>query len=126
MFQRRSTEFDPRLSSIAGHLSAIEKELSGIGKSAGQRASTGAAAAGNQIADVIWPILNDIADHFGRGQRMAVDQATTFGNHAAKTGVRIGGGALDRIAIETRNRPLATLAVAIGVGVLIGMAARRN
>ena len=126
MFQHRSREFDPRITSIMGHLRAIEKELGGIGKSAGQRASAGAAAAGNQIVDAMWPILNDIVDRFGRGQRMAVDQAATFGNQAAKTGARIGNDALDRIAIEARNRPLVTLGVAIGVGFLIGMAARRN
>lgn len=126
MFQRRSTEFDSRFSSIAGHLRAIEKELGCVGKSAGRRASAGTAAAGNQIADAIRPILNDIVDRFGRGQRMAVDQAATLGNQAAKTGARIGNDALDRIAIVARNRPLVTLGVAIGVGFLIGMAERRN
>jgi hypothetical protein len=34
MFHRRSREFDPRISAIAGHLRAIEKELGGIGNSA--------------------------------------------------------------------------------------------
>jgi hypothetical protein len=75
MFQHRSTEFDPRVSAIAGHLRAIEKELGGIGRSAGRNASASASAAGNQIAEAIWPILNDIVDRFGRGQRAAVDEA---------------------------------------------------
>jgi hypothetical protein len=126
MFQRRSTEFDPRFSAIAEHLRAIEKELAGIGKSAGQRASAGTVAVGNQIADAVWPFLNDIVDRFDRGQRTAVDQATIFGNRAAKTGARIGNNTLDRIAMEAKTRPLITLGVAIGVGVLIGMATRRN
>ena len=39
MFQHRSTEFDPRISAIASHLRAIEKELGGIGRSASRRAS---------------------------------------------------------------------------------------
>jgi hypothetical protein len=39
MFQHRSTEFDPRISAIASHLRAIEKELGGIGKSASRRVS---------------------------------------------------------------------------------------
>jgi hypothetical protein len=55
MFHRRSTEFDPRVSAIAGHLRAIEKELGEIGRSAGQNASASAATAGNQIAEAIWP-----------------------------------------------------------------------
>jgi hypothetical protein len=63
----RSSEFDPRVSAIPGHLRAIENELGGIGRGAGRRASTTASAAGNQVADAIWPILNDIVDRFGRG-----------------------------------------------------------
>ena len=62
MFHHRSTEFDPRVSAIAGHLRAIEKELGGIGRSASRNASASASAAGNQIAEAIWPILNDIVD----------------------------------------------------------------
>ena len=74
MFQDRATQFD-RVSAIAAHLRAIEKELGGIGRSAGRNASASASSAGNQIAEAIWPILNDIVDRFGRGQRAAVDEA---------------------------------------------------
>ena len=97
MFHHRSTEFDPRVSAIAGHLRAIEKELVGIGRSAGRNASASASTAGNQITEAIWPILNDIVDRFGRGQRAAV-----------------------------KTRPFAAFAVAIGVGILIGVAVRRS
>jgi hypothetical protein len=38
MFGQTSTELDPRVSAIAGHLRAIEKELGGIGRSASRRA----------------------------------------------------------------------------------------
>ena len=69
MFQHRATQFDPRVSAIAGHLRAIEKVLGGIGRSSSGYASASASAAGNQIAEAIWPILNDIVDRFGRGQR---------------------------------------------------------
>ncbi len=126
MFQNRSTAYDPRLSAIAGHLRAIEKELGGIGRSAGRTASSSAMAAGNQIADTIGPILNDIVDRFRRGQRVAVDEATDFGNEAIKTGARMGGDALERITAQAKHRPLVTLAVAIGVGILIGAASRRG
>jgi hypothetical protein len=126
MFQHRSTEFDPRISSIAGHLRAIEKELGGIGRSAGRRASASASTAGNQIADAIGPILNEIADRFGRGQRVAVDEAMSFGNEAIKVGAKIGNDALERISTQAKHRPMATLAVAIGVGLLIGFAARQR
>jgi hypothetical protein len=126
MFHHRSGEFDPRISAIAGHLRAIEKELGGIRQSAGRRAAAGASAAGNQIADAIEPILHEIVDRFGGGQRLGVDQVARVGNEAVKIGARVGSNALERIATQTKHRPLVTLAVAIGVGILIGMAGRRS
>ena len=126
MFHHRSTEFDPRVSAIAGHLRAIEKELVGIGRSAGRNASASASTAGNQIAETIWPILNDIVDRFGRGQRAAVDEAASLGNEAIKFSARAGNDALGRIATQAKVRPFAAFAVAIGVGILIGVAVRRS
>jgi ribosomal protein S11 len=84
MFQHRASELDPRVSAIAGHLRAIEKELGGIGRSASRNASASASTAGKQIAEAIWPILNDIVDRFGRGQRAAVDEAASLGNETVK------------------------------------------
>jgi ElaB/YqjD/DUF883 family membrane-anchored ribosome-binding protein len=125
MFHHRSTEFDPRISAIAGHLRAIEKELGRIGRSAGRNASASASNAGNQIA-AIWPILNEIVDRFGRGQRAAVDEAASLGNEAVKISARAGNDALGRIATQAKTRPFAAFAVAIGVGILIGVAVRRS
>jgi len=126
MFHHRSSEFDPRISAISGHLRAIEKELGGIGQSAGRRASARAFAAGNHIADAIGPILNDMMDRFRRGQRAAVDEAASFGNEAVKIGATAGNDALERIVAQAKHRPLVTLTIAIGVGVLIGMVSRRG
>lgn len=126
MFQRRSNEFDHRFSSIARHLRAIEQEIGGIGKSAGRHASAGAASAGNQIADALTPILNDIVDRFRRSQRTAIDEGANFGNEAIKIGVRAGNKTVERVAIQAKQRPLVTLAGAIGLGILIGVASRRN
>jgi hypothetical protein len=126
MFAHRAAEFDPRVAAIAGHLSAIEKQLGSLGKSAGRRASSSASAASNQVVEAIWPILNEIGDFLRRGQRVAVDEAASFGNQAVKRGARMGSDALGQVADQARRRPLITLAVAIGVGVLIGAVARRN
>ena len=71
MFRHRPADFDTRVGAIAGHLRAIEKELGGIGGSAHRRAFASASAAGDQIADAIGPILNEIVERFGRGQRVA-------------------------------------------------------
>jgi ElaB/YqjD/DUF883 family membrane-anchored ribosome-binding protein len=126
MFHHRSAEFDPRVSAIAGQLRAIEKELGEIGRSAGRNASESASTAGNQIAEAIWPILNDLVYRFGRGQRAAVDEAASLGNEAVKISGRAGNDALGRIATQATTRPLAAFAVAIGVGILIGVAVRRS
>jgi hypothetical protein len=126
MFQHRSSEFDPRFAAIVGHLRAIEKELGGVGRVAGRRAAAGASAAGTQISDAIGPLLSEIVERFRGGQRIALDEAASFGNEALKTGARLGNDALQRISTEARHRPLLTLAVAIGVGLLIGMAGRRS
>jgi ElaB/YqjD/DUF883 family membrane-anchored ribosome-binding protein len=126
MFQHRASELDPRVSAIAGHLRAIEKELGGIGRSASRNASANASTAGKQIAEAIWPILNDIVDRFGRGQRAAVDEAASWGNEAVKIGAKASNDAFGRIATQVKTRPLAAFAVAIGVGILIGVAVRRS
>jgi len=127
MFQPRSSNFDdPRVSAIVDHLQAIERELAVLGRKAGRQASANASAAGDLIADTVGPILNDIADRFWRGQRAAADGAADLGGRAVRMGGRVGSDALDRIASQAKERPLLTLAVAIGVGVLIGAAGRRG
>jgi len=126
MFHRRPSEFQPSVSAIVDHLRAIEDELGTIGKNAGRRASARASATGGQIADALAPILNELGGRFRSGQRAAVDEAASFGNEALRFGGRVGGDALSRIADQAKHRPLFTLAVAIGVGALIGFAARRD
>jgi hypothetical protein len=72
MFHRRSSEFEPRISAITDHLRGIRKELGIIGDSAGQSAAGAAAAAVEQIADTLRPVLQDIEDRLRSGQRRAV------------------------------------------------------
>jgi ElaB/YqjD/DUF883 family membrane-anchored ribosome-binding protein len=126
MFQPRLKDFDPRVGAIVDHLRAIEKELRGVGKSSSRRASAEAAAASDRIAETIGPILADIAERFRQGQQVALDQASTYGNQAVKLGSKVGADAADAITDHTKKRPLVMLAVAIGVGILIGAAARRS
>jgi ElaB/YqjD/DUF883 family membrane-anchored ribosome-binding protein len=115
---------NPDLSVIEGRLRAIETDLARYGRKAGRRASSGMAAAGGQISDALTPILSEIADRFRDSGRYAGDEAARFGNEAVKIGTRMGNQALSRMSEEVERRPLVTLAVAIGVGVLIGMAGR--
>jgi ElaB/YqjD/DUF883 family membrane-anchored ribosome-binding protein len=127
MFQPRSRDFsDPRVTAIVDHLRAIQRELGDIGQSTSRRTSAGIAAVGDQIADAISPILSDIVDRFQRGRRAAADGAANLGDEAVKIGTRLGNDAVARLADQTKQRPLLTLAVAIGVGILIGAASRRS
>jgi ElaB/YqjD/DUF883 family membrane-anchored ribosome-binding protein len=50
------------------------------------------------------------------------DEAAKFGSEAA----RLGNHALHRLSKEVEHRPIVTLAVAVGVGILVGLAHRRH
>jgi hypothetical protein len=125
MFQHRPAAFDPRLGAIVDQLRSIEKQLGGLTKSASDRASASASSAGTQFAEAVGPILSEVFDRLRRGQKLAADEAASFGNEAARIGAQAGHDALERIAAQAKSRPFVTLAIAVGMGVLIGMAARR-
>ena len=122
MFHQRSSAFDRNISALEGRLHALENEIEKIGRKAGRRTSAGVSAAGDQIGDAIAVAVNEIVNRFRSGRRLAEDEAVRFGNEAAKFGAKVGNDALQRVAREVEHRPLVTLAVAIGVGILIGMA----
>jgi ElaB/YqjD/DUF883 family membrane-anchored ribosome-binding protein len=121
MFHQRSSAFAPSISAIEGRLRALEGELERVGRKAGRRASANASAAGDHIGDAIASAVTEIVDRFRSGRRFAGDEAVRFGNEAAKFGAKFGNDALERVASEVEHRPLVTLAVAVGVGILIGM-----
>ena len=124
MFHRRSPAFATHISAIDGHLRAIEKELERFGRKAGRHAHV--FAAGDQISDAIAPILSEIIERYRSVRRLAGEETARFGNEAVKISGGISTNALHRIATEIEHRPLITLAVAIGIGVLIGIAGRRH
>jgi ElaB/YqjD/DUF883 family membrane-anchored ribosome-binding protein len=124
MFQHRSRDFDPRVSAIVDHLRGIQDQLGKIGRDAGRRGADNAAAAGNQIAEAMTPILNDIAGRFRRGQRAAVEGASGLGDQAVRVSSKVGNQAVAQLTDQAQQRPLVMLAVAIGIGILIGAAGR--
>jgi ElaB/YqjD/DUF883 family membrane-anchored ribosome-binding protein len=122
MFHHRSSAFAPDLSAIEGRLRSLENEIERVGRKAGRSASAGVSSAGDQIGEAIASAVSEIVDRFRSGRRLAGDEAVRFGNEAAKFGAKFGNDALERVASEVERRPLITLAVAVGVGILIGMA----
>jgi ElaB/YqjD/DUF883 family membrane-anchored ribosome-binding protein len=122
MFQYRSNSFAPSVTAIQNHLGAVEKELEKIGRIAGRRGSAAAAAAGEQIGDTISAVLSDMIDRFRERGQAASDGAARLGNQALRLGAGYGGDAVARVSTEVEARPLLTLGVALGIGILIGAA----
>jgi ElaB/YqjD/DUF883 family membrane-anchored ribosome-binding protein len=122
MFEYRSSAFGPSVAAIQKHLGAVEKELEKIGRIAGDRTSAAAATAGDQVGDAISTILNEMVERFRQGRQAAGDQAGRLSNQALNLGAKYGSDALQRAASEVEERPLVTVAIALGIGILIGAA----
>ena len=122
MFQYRKSNFAPSVAAIQKHLGAVETELEKIGRIAGRQTSAAAATAADQVGDAISTIVSEMVDRFRKGGQSAGDQAGRLGNQALDLGAKYGSDALQRLAGETEQRPLLTIGVALGIGILIGAA----
>lgn len=89
---------------------------------AGSRAAAGASNVAGGLGDTVALVLSNMAERFRGGTGSVSDEAVKFGNDATK----LGNDALRRIAHEVEHRPLVTLAVAIGVGILVGAISHRR
>ena len=122
MFQYRKSEFAPSVAAIQKHLGAVEKELERIGRITGRQTSDMAVKAGDQIGDALSTILSEMVDRFRKGGQAAGDQAGRLSNQALDLGAKYGSSALERVSDQAEERPLLTLGVALGIGILIGAA----
>jgi ElaB/YqjD/DUF883 family membrane-anchored ribosome-binding protein len=122
MFQYRSGSFGPSVNAIQNHLGAVEKELEKIGRIAGRRGSAAATAAGEQIGETIATVLSDMIERFRARGEAASGEVARLGDRALKLGAGYGNDALARVSAQAEDRPLLTLGVALGIGVLIGAA----
>jgi hypothetical protein len=122
MFQYRKSNFAPSVAAIQKHLGAVETELEKIGRMAGRQTSDAAAAASDQIGDTLSTILSEMVERFRKGGQAAGDQAGRLGNQALDLGAKYGSDALDRVASQAEERPLFTIGIALGIGILIGAA----
>ena len=110
---------------ISSEVGDIERRLqvlrSGIEK-LGTHASSNARDTADGLSEAVASALSSWADRFRQGASSLSDQSAAFGKDAA----RYGTAALNQISDETEQRPLIAIAVALGVGILIGMATRNR
>jgi ElaB/YqjD/DUF883 family membrane-anchored ribosome-binding protein len=97
------------VSDIERRLRSLERQLERVG----DRTSEGTAEIVERVGAAIAPVLSSIADRFRGGAHSMTDEAAKLGNDA-----------LRRLSNEVERRPLITLSVAIGVGMLVGLASR--
>jgi ElaB/YqjD/DUF883 family membrane-anchored ribosome-binding protein len=91
----------------------------GLGR-AGSLAVARAVGTTDHVRDIVAPVLASLVDRF---QQLSTGvEARQFGEDAAK----IGNDALRRLSKEVEHRPLVTLAVAVGVGLLVGLVIHRR
>jgi hypothetical protein len=115
---RSSSIISVDVDEIERRLRTMERRLERLGG----RTSARAAQAADQVGESIASALTSIAERFRGGASVAGDEAVRMGNEAAE----LGNEALRRIAREVERRPLVILAVAVGVGILVGLAGRRR
>ena|SRR5215468_2419064 len=103
----------------------IERRLRGLEhrlEKLGSRTSARTADAADRIGERIATSLTSIAEQFRGGAGVATDEAARIGGEA----VKLGNDALRRLSREVERRPLVILAVAVGVGILVGLASHRR
>ncbi len=99
----------PNVREIERRLRSLEQQLERVGG----RTSASTAEVAERAGAAIAPVLSSIADRFRGGTHSMSDEAAKLGNDA-----------LRRLSNEVEHRPLVTLAVAVGVGILVGLASR--
>jgi ElaB/YqjD/DUF883 family membrane-anchored ribosome-binding protein len=99
----------PNVREIERRLRSLEQQLERVGG----RTSASTAEVAERAGAAIAPVLSSIADRFRGGTHSMSDEAAKLGNDA-----------LRRLSNEVEHRPLVTLAVAVGMGILVGLASR--
>jgi ElaB/YqjD/DUF883 family membrane-anchored ribosome-binding protein len=85
-----------------------------------ERSSSNARYSTEGLGEAVASALSSWAERFRQGATSLGDQSAALGKDAA----RYGSAALTQVSKETEQRPLIAIAVALGVGILIGMATR--
>ena len=105
---------------ITANVAEIERRLRELERNlerAGGRTAASASAAADEMRDSVASALSSLVERF-RGSADSLSRETAkLGDTAAK----VGSDTLRRLSQEVEHRPLVVLAVAVGVGFLMGV-----
>lgn len=112
----RAADVQRLLDDLEGRLSRLAKMLP----------SVASASKAERVSETIASALNDIADRFSSRSRGLSKEAGRISERWTADAVEFGDEALRKVAREVEQRPLVTLAIAVGIGALAaGLLARR-
>jgi ElaB/YqjD/DUF883 family membrane-anchored ribosome-binding protein len=114
------------IADLSRRVQAMERELTRAAGLAGRNISSGVSQTTDRVSDVLASALADVADRFRGGARSMGDEMSRVGHGAAREAARLGHDALRRVSNEVEQRPLVVLAIAAGLGLLVGMSSRRR
>lgn len=97
-------------STISDATNQVGKAVSGVTNQAGKAVSNATTHVGDMAADM----LTEVADRLRTGANSVTGVA------------RSGAGAVQKIGAELERRPIMSVAIALGIGFLAGLAGRRN
>jgi ElaB/YqjD/DUF883 family membrane-anchored ribosome-binding protein len=126
MFRQSSFGSASDLSTLRGRLRGLETEIERLGRKAGHHASASLPAVGDHINEAVVSAVEEVLARLRAGGRRAGDEAWRLANDAARLGGKVGSKAVERANDEIEYRPFTTLAIAVGLGILIGLAGARH
>jgi ElaB/YqjD/DUF883 family membrane-anchored ribosome-binding protein len=105
----------PNAADITRRIATLEGRLKRIGRRV-------PVADMDNVGEAVAAALGGIAERFRSSAGSIGEETANLGNEA----VKLGSDAWRRVAREVEHRPLVTLAVAVGVGILVGLAGSRR
>ncbi len=90
------------------------------------KAKNEASGASNEISEFVTDALANLTTRLRNGTQNAAHTITDEATQVGADAIEVGTNAMKKVWNEMEHRPLTTLAVAAGVGYLLGLAGRRD